>query len=199
MNAAEVRQLADFCRANAESDSRTGRRAGVVDWMIVDLALQTGLRCEELRRIRMGDLDLDRCYMRPRRCKKRGTGDVPAGTLALSDSLIAHLREFLAWKGGRGEPMGPADFLLCGKRGAFSTRGLAYAWQRCVGRAGLPDDYGNIHTARHTVGTNLFARTKDPKVVQEQLGHSRMATTMDMYVHANFDDMRKGVNGMYDD
>jgi integrase len=42
-----------------------------------------------------------------------------------------------------------------------------------------------FHIFRHSAGSILHARTGDLKVVQEILGHSRISTTSDIYVHVD--------------
>lgn len=41
----------------------------------------------------------------------------------------------------------------------------------------------NFHSLRHTHATMLLEDGVKPKVVQERLGHARISTTMDKYVH----------------
>jgi ATP-dependent helicase/nuclease subunit A len=41
----------------------------------------------------------------------------------------------------------------------------------------------NFHSLRHTHATMLLEDGTKPKIVQERLGHSKIATTMDKYVH----------------
>lgn len=41
----------------------------------------------------------------------------------------------------------------------------------------------NFHSLRHTHATMLLEDDVKPKIVQERLGHSRISTTMDKYVH----------------
>ena len=41
----------------------------------------------------------------------------------------------------------------------------------------------NFHSLRHTHATMLLEDGVKPKIVQERLGHSRIATKMDKYVH----------------
>jgi integrase len=40
-----------------------------------------------------------------------------------------------------------------------------------------------VHAWRHTAGTSLFNATRNPKTVQQRLGHSTPAITMALYVH----------------
>ncbi|WP_459571513.1 tyrosine-type recombinase/integrase [Cupriavidus sp. 8B] len=47
----------------------------------------------------------------------------------------------------------------------------------------------SCHRFRHTTGTKLMRVTKNPKLVQLQLGHTSLNTTM-KYVHPDIDEMR---------
>jgi site-specific recombinase XerD len=49
-------------------------------------------------------------------------------------------------------------------------------------KAGL-DPRITPHKLRHSTGSILFALGVDPKVIQEILGHGKIGTTMDTYVH----------------
>jgi len=49
-------------------------------------------------------------------------------------------------------------------------------------RAGLPDI--RVHDLRHSAATLLLSMGIHPKAVQELLGHSSIAVTMDVYSHA---------------
>lgn len=49
----------------------------------------------------------------------------------------------------------------------------------------------NVHGFRHTHGSLLYESTKDAKAVQMRLGHSKIYTTMNVYVHD--DDQQKKI------
>jgi integrase len=51
-----------------------------------------------------------------------------------------------------------------------------------LGRAGLPRST-RLHDLRHTCATLLLVRGTHPKLVQELLGHSTVAMTLDRYSH----------------
>lgn len=50
-----------------------------------------------------------------------------------------------------------------------------------------------LHDLRHGCGTLLISLGVRPKLVQTILRHSRLATTMDLYVHAYDEDLREAV------
>ena len=50
------------------------------------------------------------------------------------------------------------------------------------------------HTLRHTHGTLLHSQGTPLKVAQAQLGHSHMATTLEVYTHASASAHRDAVN-----
>ena len=58
---------------------------------------------------------------------------------------------------------------------------LSYTFHRGLERAGLPRLL--IHDLRHTAATHLLTKHVHPKVVQELLGHSTIAITLDTYSH----------------
>ncbi len=58
---------------------------------------------------------------------------------------------------------------------------LSYTFHRGLERAGLPRL--RIHDLRHTAATHLLNKHVHPKVVQELLGHSTIAITLDTYSH----------------
>lgn len=68
------------------------------------------------------------------------------------------------------------------------NRGLRSACKR----AGLPRL--NWHALRHTHGTLLHIQGTPLKVAQAQLGHSDLATTLEVYTHASVIAQREAVN-----
>ena len=64
--------------------------------------------------------------------------------------------------------------------------------QSACKRAGLPRI--NWHSLRHTHGTLLHVQGTPLKVAQAQLGHSHMATTLEVYTHASVIAQREAVN-----
>jgi len=58
---------------------------------------------------------------------------------------------------------------------------VSQAWRRLARRLGIKDIH--FHSLRHTMATLMLERGIHPKIVQERLGHSSIAITMDTYSH----------------
>ena len=67
-------------------------------------------------------------------------------------------------------------------RDTRSTSNVTRVFHRALQQAGLKRVH--IHDLRHTAASLQLARGENPKVVQELLGHSQIAVTMDIYSHA---------------
>ncbi len=215
MSLEEVQQLRTVTEATAITDLEHGRRRGPLTWMLVDLALSTGLRVSEIAALQVSDVDLKRQILTITRRKKRER--VPGEfvrkdgkdrpkyhpklvreSLAIDKALADHLAEYLKHQRKDSD----CDSLWIGKRKAISVQGLQLIWYGAVTRAGMIDAKGkplySIHCARHTIATHLLAKTHDLRQVQKQLGHSSPATTANMYADVSDDRMREGLEGLYE-
>ena len=65
---------------------------------------------------------------------------------------------------------------------ALEPRNVSRSWERVCERAGI-DRHLRIHDLRHAAASFLLLQGADLRTVMEQLGHSRLATTSDVYVH----------------
>lgn len=195
----EARQLRRFTETRSEMDVQAGRRQGVVDWMIVDLALSTGLRAGELALLDAADFKQRTKTLRvPRTKRKRG---IVHEIIPVSDSLAKHLIVFGFWRGTSDGPILVSQARAGTSGGAsggrYTVRGLQHAWKRSVRQAGLDDCYTNIHTARHTACVEVLERCGgDLRVAQRLLGHADIQTTM-KYVHLPYKTLAEGVSRMY--
>lgn len=211
----EVRQMRTVSEGQAMLDLKRGRVTGVVLWLLVDIALQTGLRVSEIAALKIENLDLKRSCMtvlRKKRFRRRkGMMTVKAPkivheTLMIDSQLVRHLREYLTWRACRIDDMDESyregltkdsGALFVGQRGALSPQGLQQAWKSAIRRAGLPQEY-SIHTARHSLAVRLLKKTGNLRQVQKQLGHTSPVTTANMYADVTDEDMQQGVTGLWD-
>lgn len=101
--------------------------------------------------------------------------------------LMEMLKE---WKGRQarllrltlGIEQGPDTPVVSSQKGGFThPDNLRRSWGRFAARHGM--GAYTLHELRHTYATILFALNADLKAVQNNMGHLRMATTMEIYVH----------------
>jgi site-specific recombinase XerD len=193
MSLDEVRRLRRTSEDRALADLAKGRTSAVRAWAVVDLALSTGLRVSEIAEIKTSDLTLN--GPEPQLAVRNGKGGKPR-TVTLPQDLKRHLREFLAWKKRLKEPTRPEDYLFVSERGKkFTTRGLQLLFKRAAEKAGLPPHF-SIHACRHSYGTYLYQKTKDLRLVQDQLGHSTPVVTQ-VYSHITPEERVRSVNGLW--
>ncbi len=185
MDADEAKQLLTVTEARAIVDLRKGRIAGISAWMVVDMALATGLRVSEMTAIQIKDIDLKRGFITVQRKKRKKK---VIDSLAISPELAKHLKEYIEDR--------TSGKLFVGERGDLTRYGLQQIWKSAIKRAGLPKEL-SIHSARHTMAVHLLKKTKNLRQVQKQLGHASPATTANMYADISFEDMQDGVTGLY--
>jgi integrase len=83
-----------------------------------------------------------------------------------------------------------------GSGGFFSPDMVHRRFSKLLGEIGLP--HMRFHDLRHSAATILLVAGVHPKVVQERLGHSTVAMTMDIYSHV-LPSMQKEAAGKIDD
>ena len=164
--------------------------AAALRWLVVDVALQTGLRVNELCRISIGHINLRARTLRVSRSKRKG--GLQWETVAMSPSLCGHLAQHMAELGS----LHPEQPLFVGKRGPCTVRGLQQAWTRALELAGLPTSV-TIHGARHTLAVHLYGATKDLRLVQKQLGHASPETTAEYYADVPFEAQLDALQGVF--
>jgi site-specific recombinase XerD len=119
-------------------------------------------------------------------------------TLAIGRDFVEHLREFMEWKIRVGQPTGTTGALFVGQRGPLSRQGLQQIWKRAIRLAALSPEL-SIQSSRHTVAVHLLQKTRNLRQVQKQIGHASPSTTANLYADISFEDMRDGVEDLYDD
>ena len=160
------------------------------------LALLTGLRKGELLGLRWSAVDLEQGTIHVNRTLQRtrkglsledtktekSRRAVPIGPV-LVDALRKHklTQAQERWFAKQGEYRDSGLVFTVAKGGPISPRNMNRSFERLLKRSGLPPI--RIHDLRHSHATQLLIAGEHPKVVQERLGHAKMATTMDTYSH----------------
>jgi integrase len=156
----------------------------------------TGVRLGEALALRWADIDLLEGHANIRRAlqRQRGAGMVfvepkssrgrrtvpfPPETLK---ALEAHRRDLGRERQQAAMLWQENDLVFPGPDGRpRDMTYLSFTFHRGLQRAGLPRL--RIHDLRHTAATHLLTKHVHPKVVQDLLGHSTIAITLDTYSH----------------
>ncbi|MCC6574389.1 MAG: tyrosine-type recombinase/integrase [Planctomycetes bacterium] len=179
--------------ARERLSGRPGERSRWIEWFVVELGLESGLRVGEMAALQCKDLlvELDR----PAMFVRRGKGGKPR-MVYVRRKFAEAVREFLTAKTGFGEPVNPdAPVFLSPRGGHLTSRALEKAYDRVRFPAGL--DAHNPHHLRHTYASELYrASGGNLRLVQKQLGHARITTTQ-VYADVFDPDVDAAVSGLY--
>lgn len=155
------------------------------------LALATGCRQGELFGLKWNDIDLKTAMLQVRRTlvelkgnftteepktdASRRTIDLPQFAV---DALWAHKAALLA------EGLGGCELVFPDQNGNFLRRSnvTRRSFHSILKAAGLSRI--RFHDLRHSTATLLLSAGTHPKIVQERLGHTQIAMTIDIYSHA---------------
>ncbi len=155
----------------------------------------TGLRLGEALGLKWDDLDfanfrlsvqraLQRqkgvglTFVEPKTKKSRRTVYFPEGTGGV---LVEHRRQQLEQRLKLGGAWMDNNLVFCRGGKPLDPGAMSYWLKKALSAAGLPTV--RVHDLRHTAATLHLERGENPKVVQELLGHSTIALTMDTYSH----------------
>lgn len=150
--------------------------------VLIALLYGCGLRCGEVRNIKVTDIDLDRAVLHVRQSKGRKDRYMPLGK-----TLTAILEKYL-------KIQRPTTWLFPGQRFGkneirfysifdkqFGQRSVQWAIKRAARLAGIIKSV-NVHSLRHTYATHLLEDGVNILTIRELLGHAHISTTM-LYLH----------------
>jgi len=141
------------------------------DKLIVRTIYATGVRVSELCNMNIEDIDFDEHTIRI-----RGKGD-KMRTVFIDDDTRADILKFI---GNRIE--GPVFVGQQGKN--ISSRAIQHIFKNYAPTGITP------HKIRHSYASELYKRSKNLRVVQENLGHTSIKTT-EIYLHTDIDERRQ--------
>ena len=187
----EFAKLRACLNARAEVAGSRNTFTAIQDRAVCFLAVWTGLRRAEIAALQCGDIHLTN--EKPYLCVRHGKGD-KFREVVLSPECRAFFKRFLNAKADRGESVEGDAVLFRPQRGArYTADGIYRIWKAACKRAGIPPR--SIHKARHFFATALYGATKDLRLVQKQLGHSRI-TTAEVYTQVDDSDALAGMSAL---
>ena len=146
--------------------------------LLIGLLYGCGLRCMEVRGLRLRDLDFDRKMLHVVQGKGKKDRYVP-----LSEHLIRGIRKYIADEK-------PQEYLFNGQlveresgvhSPNYSKRGIQWVVNHVAKEAGILKNV-HTHTLRHSYATHLLEDGVNIVAVQKLLGHENIQTTM-IYLH----------------
>ncbi len=171
---------------------------------LLTLALATGMRRGELLGLKWQDIDFEKSILQVRRIMPRvptklkseeKKGQVEAVTKTKKsrrgiilvplafEALQQHRERQSGAKKKAGDRWIERDLVFCTSIGTplNPDRDVRLPFKRLLCEAKLPDI--RFHDLRHSAATLLLGMGIHPKIVQEILGHSSIAMTMNVYSH----------------
>lgn len=142
--------------------------------ILIGLLYGCGLRCMEVRSVRLQDLDFERLQLKVVQGKNKKDRYVP-----LSQHLVRGLKTYI-------ELEKPKTYLFNGQPIArtggdfdsrYSQRGVQWVVKQACKSAGITKDVC-VHTLRHTFATHLLEDGLDIVTLKNLLGHQDIETTM---------------------
>ena len=157
LNASEVKALLKACELLKHR-------------LLIGLCYGCGLRCAEVRQLRVADMDTERGMVHVHQGKGNKDRCLPMGTM-----LARGIRSYI-------DAEKPRQYLFEGKDGsAYSQRGAQWAISQAVKKGGIIKEVA-IHILRHTYATHLLEQGVNILAIKELLGHACIETTM-IYLH----------------
>ena len=192
-NPLQIKLLRRTVRDAAILGKAKGQCTAIREWMLIDLLVRTGMREGEAADLRCGDIKtgLGQCEIFIR----DGKGG-RSRTIQIPDGLKTHLRSFLKWKTDQNEPTGEDDHILVGQRGAWTGQAVGQVVKKYLRILGLYEKGKSAHSLRHSYATEYYARTKDLRGLQKQLGHASIQTTQ-IYADVTKEDIQKEIKNLW--
>jgi site-specific recombinase XerD len=139
--------------------------------LLLAITYGCGLRCSEVRNLKVKDVDLDRGMLHVRQGKGRKDRYVPLGQM-LKRGMLQYL-----------EAEQPKEYLFAGKdhTSAFSQQGVQWVVKEARKKAKILKPLC-VHTLRHSYATHLLEDGLDILSIKDLLGHESIETTL-IYLH----------------
>ncbi len=166
-------------------------------------ALRTGMRVGELIALQWEDIDWNGKFIEVRRAISRGVVGTPKNgkprRIDLSDRLAAVLTDHRRMMGKEALAQGhslPERVFVNPEGGELKASSVVKPYRRILTKAGLRRL--RFHDLRHSFASALLANGEPLAYVKEQMGHSSIQITVDVYGHLEPGANREAVNRLDD-
>lgn len=154
------------------------------------IAWNTGLRAGEILALTVADLDFQRKTIRVDKTADDNTREIrqpktksSVALLPMPSALETMLRNYLKhlWKSNAGGFLFPNPK---GTRPKLRDNVVKYGLKRVLKRLGIPANDVGLHGFRHGLATELAESAVPLPVLQQQMRHADVRTTLRIYAHA---------------
>ncbi len=175
------------------------------------LGMLCGMRRGEITALRWQSIDLERGQLAivasteqlagQGNIRDKDTKGKRCRTIALSAQVVTELRAHKLRQAKEllrvGVRLQGSQYVVAKEDGSqLQPRSLSHEWVRLLGVHALKRI--KLHSTRHSHASHMLASNIHPKIVQERLGHSSIAITMDIYSHL-MPNMQQDAVGVLDD
>lgn len=163
-------------------------------------AFRTGMRLGELLALQWGDIDWHGRFIHVQRSFRNGritkTKNSKSRRVDMSSQLHIELKALYTVRKKEALQSGRAiiETIFHTKGEPTSQNTVRNIWKRLLTKAGLRDM--RLHNTRHTFSSLLLSKGESPVYVKEQLGHSSIQMTVDIYGHLIPNSNRDAVNSL---
>ena len=168
------------------------RKSAIRDYMIIHLALKTGLRVSELRGLDVSDIYFGKDVKKTLIVREEIAKGRRQRKVSLNADISSHLQKYYSFKKKAKQSLADDSPLFISRNNnrisADAIQDLTAKWCRV---ANLEEKH-TPHSFRHTFGTRLYKATANLRLVQTILGHSSIKTTQ-IYTHVLKEDMAEAV------
>ncbi len=196
LNDDEIEQLKNACLEKYKTGEYKSR-----DAFIILIILNLGLRAGEALALEWNDIDFEnrvihinktvqaniknfnpqlnkKTYNRVKKSAKTYAG---IRALKLSDTTLEYIKELREYDKRKDIK---SNYVACTNIGTINTeKNLGRSLKRIVARTDLQNNV-TLHTLRHTFGSTLVRRGINIEIVSRLMGHSKISTTYNKYIHA---------------
>lgn len=191
----------------AEANTKTGNgKPHYYYGIVIEILARTGMRIGECLALKWCDVDLenrnlmvDSTISTVKNRNKKGDTDKKRliidsnpkteksiRKVRLSNKAVVAFENIKSQNIMYGLPVDPDNYVVLSHRGNLgSSRNIRRSFNAILEKIGIPDydeQYG-LHTLRHTFASTLLRKGIDVKVVSTLLGHKKVSTTYNTYIH----------------
>lgn len=159
---------------------------GTRNYAIIETLYSCGLRVSELTNLRFSNLYFEEGFIRV-----EGKGGKQR-LVPISDVAISKINDWLYYRNQIDVKRGSEDFVFVSSRGIAISRITVFHYIKIYAEAAGIKKEVSPHVFRHSFATHLLERGANIRVIQEMLGHEKIATT-EIYTHIDRSFLRQEI------